>query len=629
VRRALRPHRPAARHASTGDEGQSGAADGSAVTGSLDLGSVGETGAASSTGGGDGDGGEVVLPEVLAIELPEEVNAAGPVPITVQAKAASVRVKLDGVDVGELVGRRRRRCSWASSRSRAPSSNGTRQVEVLATLGEHEASGEATFEVKVPEAGKPAWAKPGPLGSRTNRIALTPEGDVIEAGLRIGADIPRPSVHKRSGLNGTDLWGKKVLLSELEGHVADVAIAPDGGIWVAMNVKEVDQKWRPHILLLAPDGSPTGVDEPGALGSTLRAIAADEEGGCFGVGFAVVEGGDLDVVYQGVNAAHQGTVTDPWDYQPPKAPAHSFADAAMDVVIDGDVAWVAGLSVGPARWQGNSYTRGMIVPIDIHTGAVVGPVIIAPASELWKHSVFFGLALDCGRGSGHGRGLSGWLRRRAAHRDLALHARRRAHLASARGPGRGCVWERCRGRLAGSGHRRGGEQAGRCASWPGLCPDDRQGRAVRPCGRTGSRSARSPRRPWGPRAMSTTESSSAATSPPAARRRRGSCRSARDHCGAEAGAGFTDQLGRSGEVGRVGGRAGVTLDMIGEHGDQLAEPLLVLVVVVVGAAGRRVGHVLRCHEQSDDGSRVAVLGLHDRLVPVGRRRSSTPRPRCR
>jgi len=359
------------------------------AAGSTEGGSPGQIGTSSSTS--DGDGGEVILPEVLAIELPEEVNAAGPVPIKVQANAASVRVKLDGVDVGELVGAGQNMFVGELAVKGAVD-NGTRKVKVIATLGEHEDSEEATFEVKVPEAGKPAWAKPGPLGSRTNRIALTPEGDVIEAGLRIGAGIPRPSIHKRSGLDGTDLWGKKVLLSELEGHVADVAIAPDGGIWVAMNVKEASQKWRPHILLLAPDGSPTGVDEPGALGSTLRAIAADEEGGCFGVGFAVVDGGDLDVVYQGVNAAHQGTVTDTWDYMPPKNFKHSFADVAMDVVIDGDVAWVAGLSVGPHDGKAIR-TRGMIVPIDIRTGAVVGPVIIAPASELWKQSMFFGLAL--------------------------------------------------------------------------------------------------------------------------------------------------------------------------------------------------------------------------------------------
>jgi hypothetical protein len=111
------------------------------------------------------------------------------------------------------------------------------------------------------------------------------------------------------------------------------------------------------------------------------------------VGFAVVDGGDLDVVYQGVSAAHHGTVADAWDYWPPNAQPHSFADAAMDVVIDGDVAWVAGLSVGKHNGA-ESQTRGMIVPIDIHTGAVIGPVIIAPNDGSWKHSMFFGLAQD-------------------------------------------------------------------------------------------------------------------------------------------------------------------------------------------------------------------------------------------
>jgi len=373
---------------STSDAGdETTAADttaGSSGAGGVD--STGETGAASSTAG------EVLLPEVVAIELPAVVHAAGPVPIAVQSNAASVRVKLDGVDVGELVDAGDELFVGALAVKGAVD-NGTRQVEVIATLGEHEAREEASFEVKVPEAGKPAWAMPGPLGSRSNRIALTPEGDVIEAGLSIGADLPRPSIRKRSGLDGTDLWGTKVLLSTLEGHVADVAIAPDGGIWVAMNVKEVGQKWRPRILLLNPDGSSTGVDRPGALGSTLRAIAADEEGGCFAVGFVVVEGGDLDVVYQGVSAAHQGTVTDTWDYRPLKAPAHSFADVGMDVAIDGDVAWVAGLSVGKHDGN-NTHTRGMIVAIDIHTGAVVGPVVIAPTAGTWEHSMFLGLALD-------------------------------------------------------------------------------------------------------------------------------------------------------------------------------------------------------------------------------------------
>jgi hypothetical protein len=362
-------------------------ATGSVDTSGADTPSTSETGAASETGSD-----ETILPEVVAIELPAEVNAAGPVPITVHTlNATSVHLKLDGLDQGELAGAGKD-VFVGELAIKGAIDNGTRHVEVIATLDNHEDSDEATFEVHAPDAGKAAWSMPGALGSRTNRIALTPEGDVIEAGLRIGAGIPRPSVHKRSGFDGSDLWPKKVLLSELEGHVADVAIAPDGGIWVAMNVKEASQKWRPHILLLAPDGTPTGVDRPGELGYTLRGIAADAKGGCFAVGYAVVDGGDLDVVYQGVSETHKGTVSDTWDHQPPNTFPHSFADAAMDVVISDAVAWVAGLSVG--KHDGvNAHTRGMIVAIDIHTGNAVGPVIVAPALDSWKHSMFFGLGL--------------------------------------------------------------------------------------------------------------------------------------------------------------------------------------------------------------------------------------------
>ena len=182
-------------------------------TGGANTLSAGETGAASETGSN-----EALLPEVVAIELPAEVHAAGPVPITVHTKnATSVLVKRDGVDVGELAGAGQD-VFVGELAVKGAVDNGTRHVEVIATLGEQEGSDEATFEVKVPEAGKAAWSMPGPLGSRTNRIALTPEGDVIEAGLRIGAGIPRPSLHKRSGFDGSDLWPKKVLLSELEGH---------------------------------------------------------------------------------------------------------------------------------------------------------------------------------------------------------------------------------------------------------------------------------------------------------------------------------------------------------------------------------------------------------------------------
>nr|WP_293182599.1 hypothetical protein [Nannocystis sp.] len=372
------------------------------MTGDGDTGEVTDPGGMDGTGSVDGTGptGSAsstldpveVLPEILDIELPAEVHAAGPVPITVLTKhAVTARLRLDGVEIGELAGAGKD-VFVGEIVMKGAVDNGTHHVEVIATRNEYEDSEDADFEVHAPAAGQPAWSKPGPPGSRANSVALTFGGDVIEGGLRIGAGIPRPSVHVRAGFDGHDVWPKKVLVSELEGHVADVAVAPDGGIWVAMNVKEIGQKWRPHVVLLTPDGFATGVDEPGVVGHTLRAIAADDAGGAFAVGYAPAEGGDLDIVYQGVNAAHQGTVTNTWDYQPGNM-QHMFADAAMAVVVEGDVAWVAGLSSGKHN-AFDTHTRGLLVPIDIHTGEVVGPVIIAPAVELWEHSMFFGAAVQ-------------------------------------------------------------------------------------------------------------------------------------------------------------------------------------------------------------------------------------------
>jgi hypothetical protein len=56
---------------------------------------------------------------------------------------------------------------------------------------------------------------------------------------------------------------------------------------------------------------------------------------------------------------------------------HKFRDLASDVLIDGDVAWVVGLSQGQHE-DVTTRTRGILVPMDLHTGEVVAPVIVAP-----------------------------------------------------------------------------------------------------------------------------------------------------------------------------------------------------------------------------------------------------------
>jgi len=163
-------------------------------------------------------------------------------------------------------------------------------------------------------------------------------------------------------------------------------------MWVAMNVREAKMDPRPRLALLDADGHATGIEAEGAAGRVVRAIAADADGGCFAAGVAVVLG-DWDVAYWRITAAGEQTLGDAYDYHPPKDLAHSYVDFANDVLIDGDVVWVIGVSAGDHEAKVTTFARGMIVRMDLHTGEVIAPTIIAPKDGDWTESVFFGAAL--------------------------------------------------------------------------------------------------------------------------------------------------------------------------------------------------------------------------------------------
>jgi hypothetical protein len=61
------------------------------------------------------------------------------------------------------------------------------------------------------------------------------------------------------------------------------------------------------------------------------------------------------------------------------------------VVLDGDTAWMIGLSKGKHdEGKEDVRTRGMLVPMDVHTGKVSPTVVVAPMSGDWTQSAFFG-----------------------------------------------------------------------------------------------------------------------------------------------------------------------------------------------------------------------------------------------
>lgn len=371
--------------------------DAADVTGGSET--TGDPDATASTGTTDGtepEGpiGDAEKPRIVAVDLPDVVHAAGPVPLTVQTEhTAVVRVRLDGVDAGELVSLGEGVFAGDLPVYGAVD-NGSHEVEIIAKQGNHQVTHPDSFEVATPKPGTTAWSFTGPTGSRTNRIAGTPGGDLIEVGQLEVNGIPRPSIRKRSGLTGAELWPEKtIVLDTLEGAVVDVAVLPDGRMWVAMNVHAPNKDPRPRLTLLDAAGHSLGVDVFGDFGRVVRAIAADTEGGCFAAGLAAVQG-DWDIAYWRVNSAGVLSLADTYDFNPAGAEFHSFSEFATDVLIDGDLVWIVGASTGKHD-KILKHTRGVIVPMALNTGEVItADVIVAPKADDWQHSVFYGGTLD-------------------------------------------------------------------------------------------------------------------------------------------------------------------------------------------------------------------------------------------
>src|SRR5690606_31043630 len=111
------------------------------------------------------------------------------------------------------------------------------------------------FAVAAPAPGTLAWGVLHPTGSTTRRVALTAEGAAIEVGGLDVDGVSRPSLRKRSSGKGDLMWPEgTIVLDERQGTAAAVAVLPDGRMWVAMNVRELNKEWRPRIVLLDAQG---------------------------------------------------------------------------------------------------------------------------------------------------------------------------------------------------------------------------------------------------------------------------------------------------------------------------------------------------------------------------------------
>lgn len=350
--------------------------------------STGSTGAAGSTGS---TGEPAMPPSIDEVQFPSEILAAGPVTIIVSTQnAMTMRAELDGAKLD---------IAWKNYdgvfksdipilASHEPSQHALKLF--AESVGFPAAEETVYFTVDTPPTGSLAWERFGPPGSVTHALAVTARGVVYEVGALEVGGVEYPSLQLRNGIDGQPLWEDgPQLIDEREGRAVAVAFAPDGDVWVAMNVRD-GGNWRPRIVLMPPLGEfSDGLD--GAPGSTIEALAATDDGGCIGVGFGVSPMGDSDVRLWRMSATVQPLIWgQAWDYAPKGMP-HLFSDFGFAVAVDGDTAWIAGASQG--EHQLGAETRGMLVRVDADTLELLGPVIIAPANGPMTQSTFYGVTL--------------------------------------------------------------------------------------------------------------------------------------------------------------------------------------------------------------------------------------------
>ncbi|MFZ6181205.1 hypothetical protein [Nannocystis pusilla] len=388
--------------AGTGASSDGGAAETTGYASTIDepslaTGEPEDTTDTTSTGeaGSTPSDAELVPPRILAVDVPAKVHLAGPVPVTVTTEGASlVRATLDGAEL-ELFTDQGGGVWTGAAPCFGSIDNGSHVLEVTATLGPlAHVWPPVMLEVATPAPGDLAWARPGPAGSTSRRVVVTPTGDAIEVGSLVVDGAPRPSIRKRRGKDGAEVWAEgTIVLDSREGAVDAVALTPGGKIWVAMNVRQADSKWRPRIVLLDAEGHETGVEMPTDAGTSVRGIASDAAGGCIAAGFGGSGYGDMDIKVWRMTAEGVAVVSAKgWDHAPKaQKDPHVFDDLAFDVVIKGGVAWLAGSSVGEHDGF-NLETRGVLVPLDLETGARLDPVIVQEVSGAWRQGMYLDAA---------------------------------------------------------------------------------------------------------------------------------------------------------------------------------------------------------------------------------------------
>jgi len=382
---------------SEGDVETSGTSAPSIMTTTWDEPTAGEqTGTATGTAGGSDteattDPADLGPPVIADMTLsPNPLKSAGLVTVEVEIEdegAEAVAIAVDGGEAvaltpvgdggtlftGEIVvfGE-----SW----------NGDHEVVAVASRGEKVSEPRSEwFTVEAPAAGGEAWLEKSPLvPSYGNAVDVDDQGDVLEL-----FTSPTPNGQecylRRRDENGVSVWiGGARWIAPFEDCVGeDVKFAPDGTIWVLVNVYEGGfGRWQ--LWHLDDDGMPLGqTPQVGSLTHLGRGLDVNAAGDVLLCGTAPATQDDDAWVRLQPAASVPWTV--PWDYLNVEKIAHKFSEWTKDCAFVEDRIVVVGEAWGEHQ-QGNPTKQKRGFVLELSFAAATLAEVVNPATFAWHSS---------------------------------------------------------------------------------------------------------------------------------------------------------------------------------------------------------------------------------------------------
>ena len=392
---------------SEGDVETSGTSAPSIMTTTWDEPTAGEqTGTATGTAGGSDteattDPADLGPPVIADMTLsPNPLKSAGLVTVGVEIEdegAEAVTIAVDGGEAvaltpvgdggtlftGEIVVYGE---SW----------NGDHEVVAVASRGEKVSEPRSEwFTVEAPAAGGEVWLDKGWIvPSYGNAVDVDDQGDVLEL-----FTSPTPNGQecylRRLDGTGTSVWfGGARWIAPFEDCVGeDVKFAPDGTIWVLVNVyANFSGRWQ--LWHLDHDGQPLGqTPQVGSQKHIGRGLDVNADGDVLLCG--IRPGQDDNDAWVRLLPAASEPWTVPWDYfSPDVQKAHKFSEQTQDCAFVEDRLVVVGEAWGPheqANMVPEPQNRGFALELSF-AGAKLGEVVNLAAGA-W-HSGHLALAPD-------------------------------------------------------------------------------------------------------------------------------------------------------------------------------------------------------------------------------------------